>query len=1160
MPKTTRNAFSLFAQSTVCVTLLFCLALLSCSGPGLKADPSAAWNFEDGTDHWMVWGVVPPADATDAERQHIYRDFVRWDETKGMDHKGALRILGHEDEWTCYAISPSVAISPGKDKVFQGWLTTETGKYPDIFVLFTNEAGEFKGVAKTKILPSFVTEKQKAGWVPFHYYLPANAIPAGGTHVQLCVRPAPTGDNATGNVWLTDVSYNEVSNQPISLQPEMNRGFQDDVAGDGKGGWTDQGDNDLRGMQPGTLNVSKMPFTVIDPAKNNGNSVIALRHQGPGFLQQASVPLNAAKYDRIYLLHAAAWANQKTPVGYVDFHYTNGTTATQSISSGEQVGDWWNPGTLNQAVSIPLDNVNPQKSPVYLVAASLENPSPDLSIDHLTFRSGDTPAVWLVLAATGSNGPATPLEKGVDIQRGMQSWQQFVPSIRPTPKNAVSLEFLLDAPAGKHGFVHVKDGHFQFQDGTPVRFWGTNIHSVFGFFPTHEEAELIADTLARYGCNIVRLHLPEDVFAKRTSRTSQTFLADEDKWDRFDYLVKCLEDKGIYIHINSITGLSFLNIPKDSTIGDIPEEAPFFDPQLQRLGVEFMDHLLSHKNRYTGLRLVDDPAVPFVSLLNETSLFWDFNPAKWSDAYKKMLQDQYNKWLLQQYKDRAGLASAWKLQDGSTALKTDEDPAKGTVALGVAALGNNRALSIAANAPEATRVRVRELVRFFRDRQYQFNREMSQHAESLGLKVPIIGSSMVFHMAELATMRSQGVTDQHAYWDLDISGHYQDGRTAQNIPEVTINPIQQGTGLSESILSAVKIAGSATVNSEVDAPWPSEWRSSHLMMIGATAALRDNDAIFQYAYGGGFGFTWDTMKNSQAIMKPTVEFNDPAVLASFVAGSFLFLRQDVDPAKNLIRLDVDKDLSLATEGRVFSSAFPFNYVPFVSRYETFFEEYPSAPNEKPDWVIHDRGDGSQAANTNLAQTLDAALKEKGLLSPNYGIQKGKIISDTGQLVRDWEHQLFLVNTPRSQGFTGFPSHDPIVLPDVQITSASPFATFLVSSLEQKPLSEAKRFFVTAVSRADNSDAKYSYNNEATMPQGGKRGLGLLESEGKGPVVIEPVHLTLTMKGEKYRLTPLGPDMAPIPGASLEFSGSGGTVNIEIGKGQTSVWYLLEKLP
>ena len=39
-----------------------------------------------------------------------------------------------------------------------------------------------------------------------------------------------------------------------------------------------------------------------------------------------------------------------------------------------------------------------------------------------------------------------------------------------TNKGAADFSHLLDAPAGKHGFVRVKDGHFYFEDGTRIRF------------------------------------------------------------------------------------------------------------------------------------------------------------------------------------------------------------------------------------------------------------------------------------------------------------------------------------------------------------------------------------------------------------------------------------------------------------------------------------------------------------------------------------------------------------------------------------------------------------------------------------------------------------------------------------------------------------------
>ena len=47
---------------------------------------------------------------------------------------------------------------------------------------------------------------------------------------------------------------------------------------------------------------------------------------------------------------------------------------------------------------------------------------------------------------------------------------------KATPNvGALDFSHLLDAPAGKHGHVTVKDGHFYFADGTRARFIGFNL-------------------------------------------------------------------------------------------------------------------------------------------------------------------------------------------------------------------------------------------------------------------------------------------------------------------------------------------------------------------------------------------------------------------------------------------------------------------------------------------------------------------------------------------------------------------------------------------------------------------------------------------------------------------------------------------------------------
>ena len=64
---------------------------------------------------------------------------------------------------------------------------------------------------------------------------------------------------------------------PIDIRKACNMGFKDDVAGDQKGGWTDQGNNDMRYFPVGTQVFNGVRFQVIDPARNNGKSCLVLK-------------------------------------------------------------------------------------------------------------------------------------------------------------------------------------------------------------------------------------------------------------------------------------------------------------------------------------------------------------------------------------------------------------------------------------------------------------------------------------------------------------------------------------------------------------------------------------------------------------------------------------------------------------------------------------------------------------------------------------------------------------------------------------------------------------------------------------------------------------------------------------------------------------------
>ena len=79
--------------------------------------------------------------------------------------------------------------------------------------------------------------------------------------------------------------------------------------------------------------------------------------------------------------------------------------------------------------------------------------------------------------------------------------------ISPVEPNRGVLNFshLLDAPAGCHGFVRVKNGHFYFEDGKRARFLGFNI-AARSNTPTHADAEKLAERFASMGVNVIRLH------------------------------------------------------------------------------------------------------------------------------------------------------------------------------------------------------------------------------------------------------------------------------------------------------------------------------------------------------------------------------------------------------------------------------------------------------------------------------------------------------------------------------------------------------------------------------------------------------------------------------------------------------------------------------
>ena len=155
------------------------------------------------------------------------------------------------------------------------------------------------------------------------------------------------------------------------------------------------------------------------------------------------------------------------------------------------------------------------------------------------------------------------LEKETDLE-----WQEFHFPKNLDPDSPFNIgKLVLDAPAGKHGFTKVKDKHFYFEDGTRAKFWGTNL-CFDACFPDKKQAKALADRIAFFGFNAVRLHHmdfyfePRGIFediapAYKDPQLKPTGHLSKTQLDKLDYLIYLLKERGIYIDINLLVFPAF---------------------------------------------------------------------------------------------------------------------------------------------------------------------------------------------------------------------------------------------------------------------------------------------------------------------------------------------------------------------------------------------------------------------------------------------------------------------------------------------------------------------------------------------------------------------------------------------------------------------------
>jgi hypothetical protein len=317
----------------------------------------------------------------------------------------------------------------------------------------------------------------------------------------------------------------------------------------------------------------------------------------------------------------------------------------------------------------------------------------------------------------------------------------------------------------------------------------------------------------------------------------------------------------------------------------------------------------------------------------------------------------------------------------------------------------------------------------------------------IGVKALIAGSNhWENHTLDLVSNAQFDFIDRHKYWDHPAGGI---------VPTSAIvnAPMTRRMDSGDSIIVAnarQRVAGRPFVVTEWNFCWPNDFIAEGPLLAAAYGSFQNWNGLLEFHFG---------LPRWRSQMAAVFDAGDkPHFIAGLPAASLAYRRGDVRAGVERrwrpSETDVYGELGAAIPGEVF---------------------------------LRER----------VAAVLPAASAGEPLAAQEAA--PGEIVcSATGEL--SWHREgLVTVDTPRTQGFAGFPEQRQVDLGDVSITLDNPFAEIVVTSLSDEPIAQAKHLLISASARAENRSQVY-------------RALRMsLVDVGKKPILVEPVSARIVLR-------------------------------------------------
>ena len=611
------------------------------------------------------------------------------------------------------------------------------------------------------------------------------------------------------------------------------------------------------------------------------------------------------------------------------------------------------------------------------------------------------------------------------------------------------------------------DISFVFEDGTHVKFWGTNFNGC-GCFPEKDYAEKLAKRLAKIGINLVRFHQLDSqwhtpnifAFTKGKRVTSGAF--DPESMDKLDYLIHCLKKEGIYCYMDMFTYRKFKSdegVENAAALKDAAKPYCCYSDKLIDLQKELCQRLWTHINPYTGLAYCDDPVFVMAEIVNESDLFQPGHLIA-DEPYKSEFLSKMDAWLT---------------ENGYSQRAAEFDP-----------LDQENEI----------------LIDFKIWLQEKYYTDMMVWMRQCGVKIPITGTNWTGTPANLKTQLVTDYFDNHVY--------FYDWRWGEFEKHCTNEAITQRSNCYLGNFSLSASMDKPTYISEWDMPWPNEYRAESSIYSAAVGMFQDwsGFAIHTYSYSTKLERMQMLGKEMSAEKIGDVPYrqgifsawNDPAKFGLFYHAALITRRGDVSPARNW------KTISPLSK-------------------------------TKYDW---------NAVNHGVEQTgIVSEYSFKEGVMPSVPYEGTDVLSDTGELYRNWKKNYGWIDTPRTKCTYGFlAKNGNLELKDASIECKTVFAVIAMSSLTDDAISASDNILLTAVGRAKNTDSKFEGE--------------LMLDIGKPPVLIEVIEADIAIDTKYsdlvvWAISAEGYYIGTVPSTYED-----GKLKFTIGKQSQSMYYLIVK--